>query len=128
MLVLLRVLPFVLESLEVNASVQLIIKLIEIVQIVFAPVISIATVCRLKLLIENDLKLWKELFPDRNVTPKQHYMIHLEFGLVKNIFLVDSRLYCLEYQPFQTVCFNRNVMAYQVEVPHLAQATELVGC
>jgi len=49
-----------------------------------------------------------------------------EFGLVQNIFLVDSKLYCLEYQPFQTVCFNRNVMAYQVEVPHLAQATELV--
>ena len=48
-----------------------------------------------------------------------------EFGLVKNIYLVDSRLNCLEYQPFQTTCFDRNVMAYQAEVPHLAQATEL---
>jgi len=46
-----------------------------------------------------------------------------EFGLVKNIFLVDSRLYYLEYQPFQTVCFNSNVMAYRIEVPHRAQAT-----
>lgn len=77
MLVLLRILPFVLESLEVNAYIQLIIELIEIVQIVFAPVLSIVTVSRLKLLIENHLKHWKELFPDRNVTPKQHYMIHL---------------------------------------------------
>lgn len=252
MLVLLRILPFVLENLEVGAYRQLIIELIEIVQIVFAPVISIATVSRLKLLIKNHLKHWKELFPDHSVTPKQHYMIHLpsqikslgpmvrhmcmrfeskhcffkqwasklsfknickslikqnqlyescqnvdtvmhpifsneremgpvsevkdlqylcgklrdflgfsevnhavsvkwlvihgnkyvtqksmifakvqndhmpEFGLVKNIFLVESKRYCLEYQPFQTICFDKNVMAYQVEVPHLAQATELV--
>lgn len=77
MLVLLRILPFVLESLEVNAYIQLIIELIEIVQIVFAPVLSIVTVSRLKLLIENNLKHWKEFFPDHNVTPKQHYMIHL---------------------------------------------------
>lgn len=49
-----------------------------------------------------------------------------EFGLVKNIYLVDSSLHCLEYQPFQTMHFDRNVMAYVVEVPHLAQATELV--
>ena len=77
MLVLLRILPFVLESLEVNAYIQLIIELTEIVQIVFAPVLSIATVSRLMLLIENHLMHWMELFPDRNVTPKQHYMIHL---------------------------------------------------
>lgn len=49
-----------------------------------------------------------------------------EFRLVKNILIVDSKLYVLEYQPFQTVCFDRYVMAYKVEVPHLAQATELV--
>lgn len=77
MLVLLRILPFVLESLEVNAYVQLLIELIEIVQIVFAPVLTIATVSRLKLQIENHSKHWKELFPDHSVTPKQHYMIHL---------------------------------------------------
>ena len=29
-----------------------------------------------------------------------------EFGVVKNIFLVDSRLYCLEYQPLQTTHFG----------------------
>lgn len=40
----------------------------------------------------------------------------------KTYFL--SRLYCLEYQPFQTVHFVRNIMAYQA--PHLTQATEFV--
>ena len=34
--------------------------------------------------------------------------------------------FCFEYQPYQTICFDRNVMAYQVYVPHLGQATELV--
>lgn len=251
-LVLLRILPFVLEGLEDNAYVHLINELIEIVQIVFAPVLTVATVSRLKSLIENHLKHWKELFPEHNITPKQHYLIHLpsqirslgpmvrhmcmrfeskhcffkhwaskvnfknickslinqnqiyescqnvdpsthpifsnekemgpvsevkdlqylqgklrdflgydevnhavsvkwlvingskyitqksmilvkvvnsnmpEFGLIKNIYLVDSMLYCLEYQPFQTIHFDRNVMAYQVDIPHLAQATELV--
>ena len=65
MLVLLRILPFVLESLELDAYVQLII---EIVQMVFAPVLAIVTVSRLKLLIENHLKHWIELFPDRSYT------------------------------------------------------------
>ncbi|KAL2076343.1 hypothetical protein ACEWY4_028044 [Coilia grayii] len=251
MLVLLRILPFVLERLEKNAYVQLIIKLIEIVQIVFAPVLSIATVCRLKQLIQDHLSDWKALFPDRSVTPKQHYMLHLpsqikllgpmvrhmcmrfeskhclfkrwagkinfknvckslvrknqihescqnistsahtlfshekdlgpmsevnlhhvrsklkdflgftevrnavsvkwlmmngnkyiidksmvfvkvvngnmpEFGLVRNIFVVDSTLYCLEFQPFYTVRFDAHFMAYEVEVPSLAEATEIV--
>lgn len=252
MLVLLRTLPFVFGSLNDNAYKHLINELIEIVQIVFAPVLTAATVSRLKSLIETHLKHWKELFPERNITPKQHYLIHLpsqiklgpmvrhmcmrfeskhclfkqwasklnfknickslisqnqlyessqnvdpslhptfsneremgpvseiedlqylqgklrdflgygevnhavsvkwlmingnkyttqksmilakvvngnvpEFGLVKNMYLVDSKLYCLEYQPFQTIHFDRSVMAYQVEIPHLAQATELVN-
>lgn len=251
-LVLLRMLPFVLGSLEDNAYVHLINELTEIVQIVFAPILTITTVSRLKSLIKNHMKHWKKLFTECNITPKQHYLIHLpsqikslgpmvrhmcmrfeskhclfkqwalklnfrnickslinqnqiyencqnvdpslhpifsneremgpvseikdlqylqgklrdflgydevnhavsvkwlmingnkyitqksmilakvmngnmpEFGLVKNIYLVDSSLHCLEYQPFQTMHFDRNVMAYVVEVPHLAQATELV--
>ena len=35
-------------------------------------------------------------------------------------------IYCFEYQQFLTIHFNLNVMAYQVNVPHLAQTTELV--
>ena len=50
----------------------------------------------------------------------------MEFGLVRNIFVVDSMVFGFEYQPFQTICFDRNIMAYQVEVPRSAQATELV--
>jgi len=74
---MLVLLPFVLGSLEDNAYVHLINELIEIVQIVFAPVLTIATVSRLKSLIETHMKHWKELFPERNFTSKQHYLIHL---------------------------------------------------
>ena len=47
-----------------------------------------------------------------------------EYGLVRSIFLVDSKLYCLGYQPFQRR-FDMNVVAHQVKVPNLAHTTEL---
>ena len=72
-----------MESFEVNAYVQLIIEILETVQI--ASVFTIATVSRLKLLIKNHLKDWKELFPDRSVTPKQHYMINLPSSQTKSL-------------------------------------------
>ena len=76
---------------------------------------------------------WLVIYGNKYITQKSMILAKVvndnmpEFGLVKNIFLVDSTLYCLEYQPFQTIHFDRNMMAYQVEIPHLAQATELVN-
>ena len=64
-LVLLRILPFVLKSLKASAYVHLIIELIEIVQIVFAPVLTIATVSRLKSVIENHLKKMEGTFSSK---------------------------------------------------------------
>ena len=51
-------------------------ELIHIVQVIYSPVISTKTIQDLKFLIENHLKKFKELFPDKNVIPKQHYLIH----------------------------------------------------
>lgn len=48
-----------------------------------------------------------------------------EFGIVSNIYVINSS-YCLELQPHKTVCFDRNDMANKVEVPNMAQATELI--
>ncbi|KAF3857496.1 hypothetical protein F7725_009355 [Dissostichus mawsoni] len=77
MLILLKIMPFLLNNMKGNIYVKFILELIEIVQIVFAPVISLQTVLRLKQMIEQHLKQFKQLFPDKNVTPKQHYMLHL---------------------------------------------------
>ncbi|XP_034057976.1 uncharacterized protein LOC117536966 isoform X2 [Gymnodraco acuticeps] len=251
MLILLKIMPFLLNNMKGNIYVKFILELIEIVQIVFAPVISLQTVLRLKQMIEQHLKQFKQLFPDKNVTPKQHYMLHLPtqilslgpltrhmcmrfeskhcffkqwssklnfknvckslvnhnqlleccqnemgiehpiflhekelgpvsevtnkeyitakirdflgidgiqhaisvkwlilngnkyisgksliitnandtvpiFGLIKNIYVIDSSLYCFEHQLYETVCFNKDLLAYEVTIPNLAQATELI--
>ncbi|XP_062863880.1 uncharacterized protein LOC134325564 [Trichomycterus rosablanca] len=250
MLILLKVLPFILYDLD-DEYVTFIVKLIEIVQIVLAPIISLQTVIRLKLMIEEHLSQFKHLFPETNVIPKQHYMLHLPsqiqslgplirtmcmrfeakhsyfkqwapklnfknvckslakhnqfleccqheigiehpifaterelgpvtdisntdyvkakfrdffnmdisqsvvsvkwlilngnkyisgksliiadvndtlpvFGLVKDIFLVDSSFVAFEYQRYETLHFDNNLLAYEVAVPAIAQATELV--
>lgn len=250
MLVLLRILPFLFGAVQKNQFVKFLLELIEIVQIIFAPVISLYTVSNLKVLIEQHLKHMKELFPEINITPKHHYLIHIPsqikmlgpmvrnmcmrfeskhcffkkwasklnfknickslvnhsqieeccqntshhpifnneqelgpasevknmtylqekcksfigvegiehavsvkwlilngnkyvhnnsliitrvtedgmpvFGLVQNIFIVNSTLCCFEIQPYNTVCFDKDFMSYKVEVPYLAQANELV--
>ncbi|KAL2102281.1 hypothetical protein ACEWY4_001449 [Coilia grayii] len=76
MLIFLKILPFLLRDVD-NEYVKFINKLIEIVQIVLAPVISLQTISRLKIIIEEHLNQFKHLFPESNVIPKQHYMLHL---------------------------------------------------
>ncbi len=251
MLVLLKILPFILDSCERDEYFQVIIELIEIVQILFAPVISLATIAKLKLLIKQHLSNMKRLFPKNNITPKQHYLIHIPeqikdlgpmlrhmcmrfeskhcffkqwssklnfknvckslvkhnqmfescqntscenhpifskdvlmgpasevenlkyvqdkmrdflgvenvhhvisvkwlelsgnkyscqksvivtnviegvpvFGLIKDIYIANSSLYCFECQVYNTVGFSRDFVSYEIEVPNLAQATEIV--
>ncbi|KAL3967359.1 claudin [Sarotherodon galilaeus] len=254
MIILIKILPFLLYSVvEKNPFIQFILDLIEIVKILFAPVVSLQTVSKLKKMIEDHLKQFRQLFPEKNVIPKQHYMLHLPsqiialgpvirhmcmrfeskhsffkqwssklnfknvckslvnhnqlleccqseagtehpifvnekelgpvsevanmdhlqskvvdflgiedaihhavrvkwlilhgnkyicdrslilisanglnpiFGLVKNIFIVNSVLYCFEYQVYETLGFNKDFLAYEIAIPNLAQATELTN-
>ena len=60
-----------------NPFYQLLLQITSIVQISFSPVISKGTIKELQDLIERHLLLFKELFPDVNVTPKMHYMLHI---------------------------------------------------
>jgi len=48
------------------------------------------------------------------------------FGLIKDIFLIDSSFVAFEYQSYETLNLNPDLVAYEVAVPTLAQATELV--
>lgn len=50
-------------SIEKNEYVQFVLDLIEIVQIIFAPVLSVQSVLRLKQMIQQHLKQFKQLFP-----------------------------------------------------------------
>ncbi len=50
-----------------------------------------------------------------------------EFGLVRNIYVINSSLYCFVCQRYSTVCFDRDYMSYKIEVPNLAEGTELIN-
>ncbi|KAL4008313.1 hypothetical protein ACER0C_002165 [Sarotherodon galilaeus] len=253
MIVLLKILPFLIDAAKGTEHYAFILELIEIVQILLAPVISLQTINKLKILIEQHLKHMKALFPDNNITPKQHYLIHTPsqikrlgpmvrhmcmrfesehcffkqwaskinfknvckslikhnqmyeccqnvdsfdhpifsnectlgptsevsnmsylkekmraflgndevnhavtvkwlnlngnkyirdrslivcavgssdlpiFGLVKNIYVINSSLYCFEFQQHNTICYDRDYMSYKIEIPNMAQATELIS-
>ena len=75
----LRLLPFILCSL-VDVSdgyYKLLEEQIAIVQIVFSPVVSVDTLNVLRVLIAEHLSRFKHKFPNANIIPKQHYMIHI---------------------------------------------------
>ncbi len=50
-----------------------------------------------------------------------------EFGLVRIIYVINSSLYCFVCQRYSTVCFDRDYMSYKIEVPNLAEGTELIN-
>ena len=64
------------ENTELKKICNLINKLISILSYSFAPKISITMTYELEELIEFHHKLLKELFPNKRLKPKHHYMIH----------------------------------------------------
>ena len=40
--------------------------------------------------------------------------------------MINSSCYCLELQQHNTHCYDRDYMAYTIEIPQMAQATELM--
>ena len=53
------------------------VELIHIVQLLFSPVVKRESIHDLKLAIEEHLTTFRKLFPQCNLTPKQHYLIHI---------------------------------------------------
>ena len=56
---------------------ELLCVLLAIIRIAFAPTISENQVAYLQKLIQEHHEKFKELFPQCNVIPKMHYMIHM---------------------------------------------------
>ena len=50
--------------------------LLEIIDIVFAPTVTIDDLCVLEGLIEEYLWYFTKLYPGKSVIPKMHYMVH----------------------------------------------------
>lgn len=95
MLILLKILPFLFNDMD-NENVKFILKLIQIVQIILAHVISLETVLRLRHMIEQHLHQFKELSSEVNVIPKQHYMLHLPSQIISLGPLVRSM--CMRFE------------------------------
>ena len=82
----LRLLPFYIAHLiDTDEEHYLfLIQLIQIVQIIFSPVIKLNTIQHLKQLISEHLMQFKHLFPDKNIVPKQHYLVHVP-SMIKSV-------------------------------------------
>lgn len=127
---LLQILPFLLGDLVNPGSLhwQLFILLREICNIIFAPTVSTGLAVYLKQLIIDHHKLFKELYPGKNLIPKHHFMVHYPSMLVQ--FGPLSRLWCMRFEakhnPLKrqahVVCNFKNVsktLAYKNQVQQM---------
>ncbi|XP_028417997.1 uncharacterized protein LOC114542721 [Dendronephthya gigantea] len=75
----LRLLPFFIGPfVDSNGPhYQFLIQLIQIVQLIFSPVIKLENIDYLAELIQQHLTTFKDLFPNCNIIPKQHYLLHI---------------------------------------------------
>ena len=75
----LRLPPFFLYPyVEKNDLVyQFLIDLVNLVQRLYTPVIRDESLNEMKRMIRDHLQMFTELFPDKNIIPKQHYLVHV---------------------------------------------------
>lgn len=64
--------------------------LLRICSIAISPVITPDTVAYLRILIEEKLVLFRQLYPDASIIPKLHYMIHYPAQIIRSGPLVHS--------------------------------------
>ncbi|XP_048042264.1 uncharacterized protein LOC125265811 isoform X1 [Megalobrama amblycephala] len=75
---LIRNIPLIFGDLvdEENKHWHLLLLLLQVINIVFSPVITEGMTYYLKHLIVEHHSLFKELYPHKNLIPKHHYMLH----------------------------------------------------
>lgn len=104
MMVFIKILPFLLDGLVDSDDVYVAFlgDLIDIFQILIAPVITLGTLSVLKQCIKDHLRKFKELFPNLNIIPKQHYMVHFP-SLIKR-FGPAVRHWCIWFEAKHKTC------------------------
>ena len=75
---------------------NLLLFLVQIVNIVFSPIVTHGMTCYLKHLIFDHHTLFKSLFPDRNLIPKHHHMIHYP-SCIRKIGLL-MHMWCMRFE------------------------------
>lgn len=115
---------------------HLLILLLQIVNIVFAPVLTDGMTTFLKHIIVEHHQLFKRLFPDRNLLPKHHFMTHYP-RCIRNIGPI-LHTWCMRYEArhnffktqlksFKNVTktFTRTETMNQSHMPHKNVGTPL---
>lgn len=92
------VLPFILaEFVDIDTNRwECFISIIKIMSLCFAHKISSAAVVYLRQAIKDHLSLFKTVYEDINIIPKQHYLVHLPSLILKFGPLVRS--WCLRFE------------------------------
>ena len=95
---LVRYLPLMLGDKipEYDETFQLLLIHLDIIDIIFSPVISIAETNELASLIEEHHKLYLSLDKNNKLTPKMHFMIHYPF-VIRNLG-PPIRYWCMRYE------------------------------
>lgn len=108
----LRLLPFFLSKLVdiTDEYYCFMIQLLEITQIMFSPFLHLNTIQHSKQLIQEHLIEFKRLFPEKNILPKQHYLIHLPKMITMYGPLVRSSCFSFEstHSYFKTLAQKQN--------------------
>lgn len=89
---------------------QLLLLLLQIVNIVFSPVLSEGMTIYLKHLISDHHRLFKDLFPAINLLPKHHFMIHYP----RNIRKIGPVLHvwCMRYEA-KHIFFKKQLKSFK---------------
>lgn len=122
--------PFILGDVDIHETLhwKLFILLREVCSIVFAPVVTRGLAVFLKQLIIDHHKLFKEIYPHKNLIPTYHFMMHYPSMMIR--FGPFSKLWCMRFEAkhnllkrqAHAVCNFRNIsktLAYKNQVQHM---------
>ena len=95
-------------------------------QLVFSPVISKGTVTALEGQTEEHLKLFKQLFPNKNITPKQHCVIHIPSHIISLGAPTRASGFSFEsaHNYFKELARNQNFRTFPVSLAKRHQKIE----
>lgn len=95
---LIRHVPFIVapEIEEDNAYWELLLKLLDIMDIIFSPQLTPGLIAQLSVLIEDHHAHFRETFPERRLLPKHHFMVHYPTCLRKIGPLIH--VWCMRYE------------------------------
>ncbi|XP_020915292.1 uncharacterized protein LOC110252797 [Exaiptasia diaphana] len=126
--VLLRLLPFYIHDyVDLDDEHWTLLKLLlAITSISFASSVTVETVSDLKTKIAEYLTLFKKLFPDTPLTPKQHFLVHfprfiLTLGPLENLWAMRFEAKHQYFKELRRVASYKNI-TYSVMKRHLQKS------